>query len=191
MQLCPGPGGQEGSDEDEDRPHRGGQRPARVHPLPLVALSISLAASRSLSSCLRSWSFLPRASASWIFAYPRRKYNSRGMSVIPLSRVAPISLLISRALRSSLRVLSGSRFQRLAGSYGLMCIPYSQTSPSSTRAKASAILTLPARIDLTSGPVRTIPASQVSRISYSWKALLFLATIFLPPLCALLIGVGM
>src|SRR5690606_34030171 len=66
-----------------------------------------------------------------------------------------------------------------------MCIPYSHASPPSMRAKDSARLTLPARTDLTSGPVRARPASQVSSTWYSCSAFLFRAMTFRPsPRCS-------
>src|SRR5436190_4710583 len=52
---------------------------------------------------------------------------------------------------------------------------YRNTSPSSTRAKLSRRLTRPSRIDLTSVPRSTIPASNVSSRWKSWNAFRFSA----------------
>ena len=62
-----------------------------------------------------------------------------------------------------------------------MFAPTSQASPFSMRAYDSARLTLPARTDLISVPVRAMPASNESSIEYSWRALRFWATVFSSP----------
>src|SRR6266404_1873624 len=46
----------------------------------------------------------------------------------------------------------------------------SQASPRSISAKASTSVTLPSRIDFTSEPARTRPASMTSSTWYSWRA---------------------
>src|ERR1035437_8349 len=71
-----------------------------------------------------------------------------------------------------------------------MVAPTSQASPLSMRAYASARLTLPARIDLISVPVRTMPASNESSIEYSWRALRFWATVFSSPMAVSCVWLG-
>ena len=46
-----------------------------------------------------------------------------------------------------------------------MCMPLTHNSPSIKTQKVSTRLALPARIDFISVPVRTIPATYVSKIS--------------------------
>src|SRR5690349_11161251 len=52
-----------------------------------------------------------------------------------------------------------------------MSIWWSHASPLSMSANASTSVTLPSRIDFTSEPARTSPASTVSSTWYSWRAL--------------------
>src|SRR5689334_7855153 len=58
-----------------------------------------------------------------------------------------------------------------------MSAPISHASPFSMRAYAFEMLTLPARTDLISVPVSTRPASNVSSIVNSWRALRLRATV--------------
>src|SRR6266496_6664840 len=82
---------------------------------------------------------------------------------LSLHDALPISLRIWFLWRSSLRErVVGGLFQ-LPGAYGAMLSPSNQTSPLCRCAYASARLALRARNDLTSVPVRTRPASHVSR----------------------------
>lgn len=59
-------------------------------------------------------------------------------------------------------------------------MPMSQISPFFTRAKDSFRFAFPCRSDFTSVPVKTIPASKSSRISYSCLALRFSTITFMP-----------
>ena len=61
--------------------------------------------------------------------------------------------------------------------YGGTCIPTSHSSPFSSRPNASAIWTFASRIDFTSLPRSTRPASHVSRRSYSYRARRLEATV--------------
>src|SRR5687768_11187670 len=61
-----------------------------------------------------------------------------------------------------------------------MWTPWSHSSPFSTRAWESFSWTLASRRDFTSDPTSTIPHSNSSRISKSWRALRFWATGFGP-----------
>src|ERR671934_166352 len=65
-----------------------------------------------------------------------------------------------------------------------MWAPISHASSCSTRAYASARLTLPARMDLISVPVRTSPASKVSSIVKSCRARRLRATVCSSPTVA-------
>src|SRR4051794_35258600 len=71
----------------------------------------------------------------------------------------------------------GSWLYRLPPSNGAMCAPTSQASPCSIRAYASERFAFPARSDLISVPVRTMPASNVSSMVKSWRALRLRATV--------------
>src|SRR5437868_9000592 len=60
-------------------------------------------------------------------------------------------------------------------SYGPICAFNNQSSPSFVRPYASFRLALPARIDLTSVPERTMPVSNLSRRKKLWDAARFTA----------------
>src|SRR5207237_1113844 len=79
--------------------------------------------------------------------------------------------------RSSLRMRFGSWLYRLPPSNGAICAPTSHASPCSMRAYASERVAFPARSDLISVPVRTMPASTVSSMVKSWRDLRWSATV--------------
>ena len=106
------------------------------------------------------------------------KYIESGTSVKPFSRVFCSSSLISRLCSNSLRLRSGSTFEIEPFEYGAICTLCSQTSPPRTSAKQSVSWQLFSRSERTSVPVRAMPASYVSRISYSWSARRFFAMVF-------------
>jgi hypothetical protein len=111
-----------------------------------------------------SYSFLPFASASSTFTLPSLKYMDSGTSDSPPSRVLPIRRSISFRCNSSLRVRRGVWLVHVPSTYSGMCRFRSHTSPSSTVANASTSDARPRRSDLTSVPIRAIPASYVSMI---------------------------
>src|SRR3954452_19658492 len=135
-------------------------------------------ASRSAMSRRRSWSCFPRASASSTLARPRwEMYRRSGTIVWPLALARPRSWSISDRWRRSFRIRFGSWLYRLPPSNGAMCAPTSHASPCSIRAYASERFAFPARSDLISVPVRTMPASNVSSMVKSWRALRLRATV--------------
>src|SRR5262249_11346889 len=111
---------------------------------------------------------------------PSLKYRRVGTSVSPFSRTIPYSESISRRCASSFRGRSGSWAPLVPRSYGEMCRPTSQSSPSRTSAYACASVARPSRRDFTSVPVSTMPVSTRSSRWYSCRARRFSAISFSP-----------
>ena len=107
-----------------------------------------------------SYSRLPVARAISTLAYPsgevERQRDQCGARALASSRSI---LAISRRVNNSLRVRRASWLVQVPWLYSGMCAARSQTSPSSTVAKASVRLARPSRNDFTSVPLSTIPAS--------------------------------
>ena len=129
--------------------------------------SMSRFASRSAMSLRRSWSCLPRARPSSIFARPRSlMYSRSGTIVWPFWRVRPTSSSISERWSSSLRVRLGRGCRAVSmPARTARCARRSATPRPARRARRHCRgSTLWARIDLISVPVRARPASKVSSI---------------------------
>ena len=59
-------------------------------------------------------------------------------------------------------------------------MPYMRTASGSTRTNASWRFARPSRIDFTSAPFSTMPASKTSRTKYSCRARRFVITVLSP-----------
>ena len=81
------------------------------------------------------------------------------MSATPSCMTRALSFIISRLCMSSRFGRMGSRLKMLPFSYGLMCSPRANSSPSLTVQKESFRFTVPALMDLTSVPKSSMPAS--------------------------------
>lgn len=122
----------------------------------LISLSVSL----DLMDSLLSYSFLPLPKPISTFTKCLSLKNIfNGTSVRPFSFNAACIRLSSLLVSSSFLSCTAIWLLAVPCEYSAIYTPLNQSSPLSNRQKASLKLTLPSRIDFTSVPNKTMPAT--------------------------------